>query len=266
MRIPWLLVLVLAVLLAACTAAGELADSTSTTPAVATSTTLLPTADEILADGEITDDERELARQAVFECLQGLGADTTLELFDIDPIVRRDYFEELQECQLPYVGIYRRVEVFDDQFDIGLLGVVRCTEDRTGRNYGPKTIDDIGRLTDESRETIFQAINTDEKIYKECFFELRLDPDREVKNPDITEYGFDDGNPKRVSLRVSACGYIPTGRLVAETETQVVVEAVTVGEPDESCWILHPIRLKEPLGDRDIIDNTTGEAVPAESI
>lgn len=63
-----------------------------------------------------------------------------------------------------------------------------------------------------------------------------------------------------------ACGNIPTGQLVAETETQVVVEAVTVGEPDGSCWILHPIRLKEPLGDRDIIDHTTGEAVPAESI
>lgn len=273
---------VLAVLLAACTGDGELVDSTSTTQAVATSTTLIPTAEEILADGEITDEERELARRAVFECLRDAGADTTFELFDVDPVVQRDYPEAYQDCHLPYPGISRRNEFPGDRFKLSLLGVVECVEDRTGKDYGPKTVDSIGRLTAAARETIFQAISQDELIYDECYelvhgWDTRIwirnadgvvvpvDEDNTVW-PSLVEYRFDDGDPKRISLKLDACGYNYDAWLIEETDTEVRVQGITIDDgPGEPCWLRHPIRLKHPLGDRVIIDETTGEAVPAQT-
>jgi hypothetical protein len=189
---------------------------TTTVAVTTTSIVRLPTADEIMADGEVTDEEREVARQAVFECLVDVGADTTFELFDIDPVVQRDYPDEYQDCLWKYTGIYRRNEFPDDRFNLGLLGVVECTEDRTGEFYGPKTVDEIGRLTDLSRETIFEAINQDEKAYEECLefvrgFDsiawFRSEDGQVVRIYDdntlwgsFVEYRFDDNDPKRISL------------------------------------------------------------------
>jgi len=247
-----------------------------------TSIVQLPTADEIMADGEVTDEEREVARQGVFECLVEAGADTTFELFDVDPVVQRDYPDEYQDCLWQYTGIYRRNEFPGDRFNLGLLGVVECTEDRTGKYYGPKTVDEIGRLTDLSRETIFQAINQDEAAYEECYELIRgwgtiawfRTEDGEVVRIDggntvwgsFVEYRFDDADPKRVSLKIAECGYVYDARLIEETNSVVRVQAVTIDDGDgEPCWLRHPLRLKNPLGDRVIIDETTGKLIPAEA-
>lgn len=271
----------LVLVLAACTESDEVVDSTSTSATASTSTTLLPTADEILADGKITDEERELARRAVFECLRAAGADTTFELFDVDSVVQRDYPEAYQDCHLPYTGISRRNEFPGDRFDLSLLGVVECVEDRTGKNYGPKTVDPIGRLTDPARETIFQAINQDKLAYDECYelvhgwdvrVWIRVDDGTVVPTgdnsltPRLLEYRFDDGDPKRISLRLDSCGYNYGVWLIEETATEVRVEGVIIDDgPGDTCWIRHPVRLKDALGDRAIIDESTGEAVPAGS-
>jgi len=84
-----------------------------------------------MADGEVTDEERELARRAVFECVVSAGADTTFELFDVDPAVQQHYFEEYSTCLGEYPGLPRMNEGANDQFALDLLGVVECTEDRT---------------------------------------------------------------------------------------------------------------------------------------
>jgi len=135
----------------------------------------------MLSDEEVTEGERELARWAVFMSVDAAGADTTFELYDVDPVVSRDYGPALQECRLPYVGLYRENRMPGDQFDLGLLGVVACTEAQTGADYGPKTIDDIGRLTPESHRTITHALNTDRTIYQSCYFDLYID--EEVVQP-----------------------------------------------------------------------------------
>lgn len=273
--------LALVLVLGACTDSNEGVDSTTTSAPASTSTTLIPTVDEIIADGEITDEERELARRAVFECLIDAGADTTFELFDVDPVVRHHYPEAYQDCHLPYMGISRRNEFPSDRFNLLLLGVVECVEDRTGKNYGPKTIDPIGRLTDAARETIFQAINQDKPVYDECY-ELvrgwdvrewiRVDDGTVVPTgdnsviPKLLEYRFDDGDPKRISIKLDFCGYNYGVWLIEETATEVRVWGVTIDDgPGDSCWIRHPVRLKDPLGDRVLIDESTGKAVPAES-
>jgi hypothetical protein len=260
------LLAVLGVLVSACTTGIEAESTMTTTVGVTTTTSVpLPTPDEIMADGVVTDEERELARQAVYECIVDAGADTSFDLYDIDPVVWRDYGGELEDCRWPYTGLYREEEVPGDQFNMGLLGVVECTEDRTGKYYGPKTIDEIGRLTDDSRETIYKAINSDDAVYDECYAELLLAEDREITYAAIAEYRFDNADPKRISLRLTGCGYINGGQLIEETDTSVIVQAIILGDLDQPCWIQHPVRLKDPLGDRAVIDESTGELVPVEA-
>ena len=163
--------------------------STTTTPDLSSTTTTvpeaIPSAEDILVDGEVSDEERELARWAVFTCLEEAGAETTFELYDVDPVVSRDFFDELEECRLPYVGLYRENRMPGDQFQLGLLGVVECTQDETGRDYGPKTVDEIGRLTPESHRTITAALNTDRPVYQGCYFDLYIAESRVLVDPEI---------------------------------------------------------------------------------
>lgn len=177
MRRTVLLVPAVALLLAACSDGGADPPTTTflATVATASTTVVIPSPDEIMADGRVTDEERELARRAVFECITAAGADTTFELFDLDPVVQRDYPEEYQNCLWDYAGLSRRNEPLPGDFDLGLLGVVECTEDLTGRDYGSKTVDEIGRLTAESHRTIQNAIDTDQASYDRCYAELRSD-------------------------------------------------------------------------------------------
>ena len=238
--------------------------STTTTPDLSSTTTTvpeaIPSAEDILVDGEVSDEERELARWAVFTCLEEAGAETTFELYDVDPVVSRDFFDELEECRLPYVGLYRENRMPGDQFQLGLLGVVECTEDETGRDYGPKTVDEIGRLTPESHRTITAALNTDRPVYQGCYFDLYIAESRVLVDPEILGYRLDGDDPKRLLLRVAGCGYITSGMLVHETDQAVFVTATSVHieeGPVEPCWLLHPIRLSDPIGDRRVVHDRT---------
>ncbi|MBW3666863.1 MAG: hypothetical protein KY394_04630 [Actinobacteria bacterium] len=222
----------------------------------------LPTPEEIMDDGVVTDEERELARRAVFDCLADAGADTTFELFDVDPVVRRDYPEAYQRCLFDYAGLSRGNNPPGDAFDLGLLGIVECVEDRTGGDFGPKTIDEIGRLTPEAHRTVTAAIQTEPVVYDECEYDLRGDPSRALSYPDITGYRLDDGNPKRVLLDLADCGYITTARLEEATADSVTVEVLSTGPIRGPCTIPHPVRLKDPLGDREVIDVTSGRSIP----
>jgi len=261
-----------AVFIAACS--GEVAppttieSSTSTTSLATTSTSTpadLPTAEEIMADGEVTDEERELARRAVFECVVSAGADTTFELFDVDPAVQQHYFEEYSACLGEYPGLPRMNEGANDQFALDLLGVVECTEDRTGRYYGPKTVDEIGRLTDESRDTIDKALQTDRPDYEACYLETH-DVNAATVFGEIIAFRFDDGARNRISLRIRNCGYLYGGYLIEETTTTITVNVVSRGEGlGPSCWLRHPLVLKDSLGDRIIINGETGQPIPQES-
>lgn len=222
----------------------------------------LPTPEEIMADGVVTDEERELARRAVFQCLSDAGADTTFELFDVDPVVQRDYPEAYQRCLFDYAGLSRRNNPPGDAFDLGLLGIVECVEDRTGQDFGPKTIDEIGRLTPEAHQTVTVAIQAEAETYDICEEEIRGDPVNTVIPATITGFRLDDGDPKRISLQLEECGYISVARMYEETTEWVVVSVTTSTPTLGSCWIRHPVRLKDPIGDRPIIDETTGETVP----
>lgn len=258
------MLIALALTVAAC--AGEESPETSTTsttaPSTTSSTVQLPTAAEILADGEVTDEERGLARRAVYECVVDAGADTTFDLFDVDPVVKRDFGEEYDACFVEYKGLVVERLFPGDRFDFGLLGVVECTEDHTGKYYGPKTLDEIGRLTDESRDTIENALNADEVVYEDCHADLFPNEVGIVEFGTIIEYRFDDGDPKRISLKVEDCGYLYGGRLVEETDSTVIVDVVTRHEGHgRPCWIRHPVRLKAPLGDRVVIDEATGDEI-----
>jgi hypothetical protein len=251
------------------TADDRVAAAPTATPATSTSTSTtwpanIPTAEEMLSDEEVTEGERELARWAVFMCVDAAGADTTFELYDVDPVVSRDYGPALQECRLPYVGLYRENRMPGDQFDLGLLGVVACTEAQTGADYGPKTIDDIGRLTPESHRTITHALNTDRTIYQSCYFDLYIDEERTVTDVSIVAYRLDDQDPRRLGLTLDSCGYVAVGELVDETEHSVIASVSTTfieGGPEASCELLHPIRLRDPLGDRSVVDAGTGTVV-----
>lgn len=222
----------------------------------------LPTPEEIMADGVVTDEERELAREAVFQCLSDAGADTTFELFDVDPVVQRDYPEAYQSCLFGYAGLSRRNSPLGDAFDLGLLGIVECVEDRTGRDFGPKTIDEIGRLTPEAHRTVTAAIQAEPEMYDICEEEIRGDSVNTVVPAIITGFELDDGDPKRIWLQLEECGYITDTWLVEETRKSVVTQAWTSTPTFGSCHIRHPVRLKDPIGDRPIIDETTGETVP----
>lgn len=215
-----------------------------------------------MADGEVSDEERELARRAVFECLVDAGADTTFELFDVDPVVQRDYPEAYQRCLFDYAGLSRRSDAPGDAFDLGLLGIVECVEDRTGRDFGPKTIDEIGRLTPEAHQTVTAAIQAEPEVYDSCEEEIRGDAVNTVIAANITGFRLDDGDPKRISLQLEECGYIADAWLVEETPEAVVTQARTSTPTAGACWIRHPLRLKDPIGDRPIIDEMTGRTVP----
>lgn len=55
------------------------------------------------------------------------------------------------------------------------------------------------------------------------------------------------------------------GRLTGETELSVLVTVTTIfidGGPTDACQLAHPIRLKEPLGDRRVVDDTTRAVIP----
>ena len=237
----------------------------TTTAAAATTTTVvrpdqLPTAREIMADGLVTDHERELARIAVFECVIAAGADTTYELFDLDPVVRRDYRRELTDCQLNYPGLYR-YEIFPrDRFNLGLLGVVECVEDRTGKFFGAKTVHEIGWLTEVSHDTIDAAVTEELDTYKECHRSV-LGEDADGGGTEIVGLALDHGDEKRLMIEVADCGYNVAGILVEETAAAVKVEAFSSGTAGANCWIRHPVRLKDPLGTRSVIDASTGQAV-----
>lgn len=250
----------------ATTTVGPGSKSTTSVPSSSTSwPDDLPTAEEIMADGEVTDEERELARRAVFECVVAAGADTTFELFDVDPSVRQHHFEEYSACLGEYPGLPRMNEGPNDRFALDLLGVVECTEDRTGRYYGPKTVDEIGRLTPKSRATIDKALQNDRPDYEACYLETH-DVDAAAVFGEIIEYRFDSGDQRRISLRIENCGYIYGGYLIEETPTTVTVDAVSRGEGlGHSCWLRHPLILKDPLGDRIIINETTGQPISQET-
>jgi hypothetical protein len=255
----FLLASVLTVAVAACSG-----DTVATTM---TSTTMVPlTVEEILADGEVTDAERELAHRAVFDCVVDAGADTTYELFDYDPVVRRDYWNAYNECYGAFIGVTVPLTESSDRYDLSLIGVVECVEDRTGEYFGPKTVDEIGRLTEETIDTIELALNTDRDTYWACEGETRpIESGIEVYEP-IIGYEFDDGDPKRISLRVADCGYVYGARLVSESDTTVTVLFIAPGEHlGRACTTRHPIRLKDPLGNRTIIDEATGQPIPIPS-
>jgi len=223
----------------------------------------LPTADEIIADGVVSTEERHLARRVVFECIRDAGADTTLELFDVDPVVARDYGDELHSCSKPYAGLYHADRFPRDRFSLGLLGIVECVEDRTGRNFGEKTVDEIGRLTDASRTTIEAALSAENDIFDECTVALEAAQEAGDGPPTtpVLEYRFDGGNARRLWLRISDCGYNTFGNLVEETATEVIVAVTSLADRGGDCWIRHPVRLEQPLGDRPLIDEHTGEPV-----
>jgi len=230
----------------------------------------LPTAEEIMADGEVTDEERELARRAVFECVVAAGADTTLELFDIDPVVVRDYWDEVNSCIWQYGGLYLPETYPSDRFNLGLLGVVECVEDRTGKDFGDKTVDAIGRLTEAAHATIDRAVTEDLATYEACLEYLfpgnyASDCDA-IDIPDPTTsavaYRFDGGDPQRLIVEVADCGYVVSGWLMEETPTTVTVWVRSVGADGNNCRVRHPIRLKDALGDRLVIDDATGSPVP----
>ena len=99
-------------------------------------------------------------------------------------------------------------------------------------------------------------------MYDICEEEIRGDPVNTVIPANISGYELDDGDPKRISLQLEECGYIASARLEEETSEWVVTAAMTSTPTAGSCWIRHPLRLKDPIGDRPIIDETTGETVP----
>lgn len=246
--------------LVACTSVDSPVTTQATTP-----TTSLPTREQIMADGQVTDEERELARRAVFDCLVEAGADTTFELFDVDGVVRRDFPEAYERCQGEYVGLARRNEVSESVFDLGLLGIVECVEDRTGRDFGPKTIDEIGRLTPESQRTVTRAIQAEPMVFDHCEREIRGNAVETVVHADVTGYRLDEGDPKRVLFHLADCGYVSGARLIEENADEVIVQIMTSTPTMGPCWILHPVRLKNPLGDRSVINEATGRSISLES-
>ena len=223
------------------------------------------TADQILADGEITAEEREEARHAVFRCVIEAGADTTLELFDVDPVVKRDYWDHYNACFDEFKGIVVDRPQGAQLFDLSLLGVVSCVEHQLGEDLGPKTVDLIGRLTPESLETIDAALNADRDLFLECR-DLPTTFDLEPADQPVVSYEFDGSDPKRIHLQVASCGYFYGTWLESEKDDSVVVRFLAPGEHhQENCWTRHPVRLKDPLGDRSLIDATTGEEILQDS-
>ncbi len=241
--------------------AGPQTDTTSETTQPTGPSMELVTADEILEDGEITNEERTLARQAVYECLAAAGADTTLELFDVDPIVKRDYWVEYNDCFAEFRGIVIDPPQPAELFDLSLLAVVECVEDRLGRQLGPKTVDEIGRLTQESLTTIEAALDADRDTYLDCqALPATFDPN--LTYEPIVGFRLEEGDPKRVELVVDSCGYFYGARLESETDTEVVVSFTAPGDHVTSdCWTRHPVRLKDPLGGRPVIDAATDQEI-----
>lgn len=92
--------------------------------------------------------------------------------------------------------------------------------------------------------------------------EIRGDPVDTVIFAIISSYELDDGDPKRISFQLEECGYIASARLTEEKPEAVIVAVTTSTPTFGSCHIRHPLRLKDPIGDRPIIDETTGETVP----
>ena len=82
---------------------------------------------------------------------------------------------------------------------------------------------------------------------------------------EIIEFRFDDGDRNRISLRIRNCGYVYGGYLIEETSTTITVNVVSRGEGlGRSCWLRHPLVLKDPVGDRIIINDETGQSIPQE--
>ena len=227
-----------------------------------------PTPDEIMADGEVTPGERELARRAVYDCVIAAGIDTTYELFDVDFTIRRDYPVELDACSLSYMGLYRANELDPADFDYLALGLVECVEDRTDRDFGEMPLDAIGRLTAQARDVVSRARQVEPDVYDQCardrqaLVDESLDMDPSVQ---IVEYRFDNDDPQRVSVKIADCGYAPSVWLLEETEEEVTVAARSLKDREGACWIRHPVRLKYPLDQRPLIDELTGEPVPPAS-
>ena len=227
-----------------------------------------PTPGEIMADGEVTPGERELARRAVYECIAAAGIDTSYELFDVDFTIRRDYPVALDACTLSYMGLYRANEINEADFDQRPLGLVECVEDRTDRDFGEMPLDEIGRLTEQTKAVVSHARQVEEAVYNECARDrqelMDSDPGLDIQTP-ILEYRFDNDDARRISLKIADCGYVPTVWLIEETEESVTVWGRSLKDREGSCWIRHPVRLKYPLDQRPLIDELTGEPNPRSS-
>jgi len=224
-----------------------------------------PTPDEIMADGEVNPGERELARRAVYECLVAAGIDTAYELFDVDFTIRRDYPVELDACSLSYMGLYRANEINHADFDYLALGLVECVEDRTESDFGELPLDEIGRLTEQAKLAVSRARQIEADAYDQCLRDRRElvedNPDLDISTA-ILEYRFDNGDERRVSFKVADCGYAPTVWLTEETEEKVTVWGRSLKDRKGACWIRHPVRLKYPLDQRPLIDETTRKEIP----
>ena len=69
--------------------------------------------------------------------------------------------------------------------------------------------------------------------------------------------------PDGVQLTVASCNGDPKVTELAETPTEVQVEvAGAVTDPGDACLDLVEVTLDEPLGDRTLVDLTTGRTVP----
>lgn len=94
-----------------------------------------------------------------------------------------------------------------------------------------------------------------------------------VRGPQILdEWRFEseaEGTRKestRLEIVVPTCHGDPEAT-VEQTQASVIITVVsTLYDPGDSCQDLVNITLDEPLGDRIVVDGTTGEAVPTTSL